>query len=513
MNYRIIAKYLAIVCLIIGASMTLSLPYTLPAAAGNKAMSWSALGGLVGAAAVSIVVGGLLWVAGRNATGQLFRKEAMATVGLSWIVAGLLGALPFLMSGTRSTPGRAMTVADAVFESVSGFTGTGATVITDLEDPNLVPRAILFWRSETHFLGGLGIMVLFVAILGQGSAGKTLMRTEMPGPDLETGQSRTQHAAWVFASIYLGLIVILVFALLVQGVTLFDSLCHAFGTIATGGFSTYNDSVAHFESVGVEMTIAVFMVLACMNFTLLYLLLLRRTRRLFADAEFRGYLLVLTIATVMVAGSCIYYSDCARWPEAFRYAFFQVASILTNTGFASCNFDEWNEFGRGILFVLMFVGGCAGSTSCSVKIIRYILLFKVIWHELEHAYRPTVVRPFTLGGQKIDRDEIRKQVLVYFCLLLIIFVSSWLMLDFFEPDAAWVRLGHTRHEKLMDLASGVGATLNGVGPGLGTIGAVENYSHFQSVSKLLFVLLMLLGRLELYVILVLFIPRFWRGLY
>jgi trk system potassium uptake protein TrkH len=355
-------------------------------------------------------------------------------------------------------------------------------------------------------------MVLFVAILGQGSAGKTLMRTEMPGPDKETGQSRTQHAAWAFTSVYLGLIVVLVVILLLQGVSLFDSLCHAFGTIATGGFSTYNDSVAHFGSVGVEMTIAVFMVLACTNFTLLYLLLLRRPKSLLADVEFRAYLLVLAGATALVVGSCLYYGDYGGWAGSLRYGFFQVASILTNTGFATDNFDEWNEIGRGTLFVLMFIGGCAGSTSCSVKIIRYVLLFKVIGHELEHAYHPTVVRPFTLGGKNIDQEGIRRQVLVYFCLLLIIFVSSWLALDFFEPDAAWSRLGHTRHEKLMDLASGVGATLNGVGPGLGTIGAVENYSHFQPESKLIFVLLMLLGRLELYAILVLFLPRFWRGL-
>jgi trk system potassium uptake protein TrkH len=228
--------------------------------------------------------------------------------------------------------------------------------------------------------------------------------------------------------------------------------------------------------------------------------------------EFRGYLLVLVAATALVVGSCLYYGDYEGWGSSIRYGFFQVASILTNTGFSTDNFDEWNEVGRGTLFVLMFVGGCAGSTSCSVKIIRYILLFKVIGHELEHAYHPTVVRPFTLGGKQVDQVEIRRQVLVYFCLLLIIFVSSWLALDFFEPDAAWSRLGHTRHEKLMDLASGVGATLNGVGPGLGTTGAVENYSHFQPESKWIFVLLMLLGRLELYVVLVLFLPQFWRGL-
>ena len=167
-----------------------------------------------------------------------------------------------------------MTIADAIFESASGFTGTGATVITNLEDPALVPRAILFWRSETHFLGGLGIMVLFVAILGHGSAGKALMLAEMPGPSKETGRSRVQHAAWTFTFIYVGLNAILTGLLVLQKMTVFDALCHSFGTIATGGFSTYNDSVAHFQSLGIEMTIAMFMVLACTNFALLYLLIL-----------------------------------------------------------------------------------------------------------------------------------------------------------------------------------------------------------------------------------------------
>jgi trk system potassium uptake protein TrkH len=354
-------------------------------------------------------------------------------------------------------------------------------------------------------------MVLFVAMLGHGSAGKTLMRAEMPGPSKETGQSRTQHAARVFATIYLGLTAILSFLLLVEGLTPFDALCHAFGTIATGGFSTYNDSVAHFGNATIEMTIAVFMVLACTNFTLLYLLLLWQPRRLLADVEFRVYLAVLVLATFLAMVFGVRYGDFGSVTEAFRYGFFQVTSILTNTGFATQNFDNWNEMGRGMLFSLMFIGGCAGSTSCSMKIIRHVLFLKIIWLELEHAYRPTVVRPLRLGGQPLEDKEIRKNVLVYFGLILLIFTVSWLLLDALEPDQAWTELGHQRHEKLMDCASGVAATLNGVGPGLGVIGAVENYSHFQPVSKMLFVLLMLLGRLELFVILVLFLPSFWRN--
>jgi len=491
--------------------MLFSIPWGLPALSGNETVETGACLALGGSIVVSLGLGALLAYFGRGAEGRLYRREAMATVGLSWVLAALLGALPFLLSGTHRGSDKHMTLADAIFESASGFTGTGATVITNLEDPALVPRAILFWRSETHFLGGLGIMVLFVAILGHGSAGKTLMLAEMPGPNKETGRSRVQHAAWTFTFIYLGLNTILTGLLMLQGMTAFDALCHSFGTIATGGYSTYNDSVAHFHSVGIEMTIAVFMVLACTNFALLYMLVLWRPKALLADVEFRVYLAVLVLATAFIMGFGLYYGDFSGFGESVRYGFFQVASILTNTGFATHNFDQWNEVGRGTLFLLMFVGGCAGSTSCSIKIIRHILFAKIIWMQTEHAWHPTVVRTLRLGGKPIEDPEVGKNVLVYFGLILSIFITSWLLLDILEPDQAWDVRGHARHEKLMDCASGIGATLNGVGPGLGTIGAVENYSHFQPLSKYLFVFLMMLGRLEIYPFLVLFIPQFWRN--
>ncbi len=511
MNYRLVARDLGIVSQLAGVAMLFSLPWAFPYLGGGEQTEGRAIAALLGTSTIAVILGVTLFLFGRQTSAHMYRKESMAIVGLSWIVMSMLGAIPFLLSGTQSAEGKPMTVADALFESASGFTGTGATVLTNVEDPRLVPRSILFWRSETHFLGGLGIMVLFVALLGQGSAGKALMRAEMPGPSKETGQSRTQHAARIFAFIYLGLTGLLTIALCLEGMTVFDSLCHAFGTVATGGFSTYNDSVAHFGSVAIEMTIAAFMVLACTNFTLLYLLVLWKPRHLLADVEFRVYVCILVAATFLVVVCGLRYGDFGNTGDAFRYGFFQVASILTNTGFATQNFDNWNEVARATLFVLMFIGGCAGSTSCSMKVIRHVLFLKIIWLELEHAYRPTVVRPLRLGGQMVEDREIRKNVLVYFGLTVLIIVASWMLLDVLEPDEHWSQLGHERHEKLIDCGSGVAATLNGVGPGLGVIGAVENYSHFQPASKLLFVLLMLLGRLELFVILVLFLPQFWRN--
>ncbi|MEZ6070394.1 MAG: TrkH family potassium uptake protein [Pirellulales bacterium] len=511
MDYRLLSKYLGIEVMLLGAAMLFSIPWCFPALGGGERFETEACLALLVTVLISLLLGGAMIHWGRGVHERFFRKEAMATVGLSWVLAALLGALPFLLSRTYRADDVPMTIPDAIFESASGFSGTGATVITDLDNPELVPRAILFWRSETHFLGGLGIMVLFVAILGQGLAGKALFRAEMPGPSKETGRSRAQHAAWAFTSVYLGLNVVLTLMLMVEGMSIFDALCHSFGTIATGGFSTYDDSVAHFHSLSIEVTIEVFMVIACTNFTLLYLLALAKPGELLRDPEFRVYIGIIVLATALTIGWGMRHGDFVSFGEALRYTSFQVVSILTNTGFATHNFSEWNEFGRGLLFLLMFVGGCAGSTSCSVKVIRHMVFAKAMWLELERVYRPNVVRPLLIGGKPFGDVDLRRDVIVYFAFILFIFITTWLLLDALEPDAAWVVHGHARHEKLIDCASGIGATLNGVGPGLGTIGAVENYSHFQPTSKLLFVVLMLLGRLELYPLLVMLIPGFWRS--
>ncbi len=516
MNYRIIAKYLGVVALMLAASMLVSLPWALPALRDAARVETRASLALLLSMGAATFVGVGLHYWGRKAKGHLFRREALAVVGLSWCLATLIGALPYLLSGTCKGPaiegssarGEPMTFIDAVFESGSGFTGTGATVITDLEDPELVPRAVLFWRSETHFLGGLGIMVLFVALLGQGSEGKAVMRAEVPGPHEDSSHARVQHAALAFTGIYVGLNVILTVLLLLEGMNLFDALCHAFGTIATGGFSTYNASVAHFDSVAIEMTITLFMAVSCVNFALLFSVVVLQPQKLYRDVEVRTYLAILLLSTLAVVLFGLRHGDFANILEAIRYSLFQVTSILTNTGFGTHDFDQWNEFGRGLLFLLMFVGGCAGSTSCSLKVIRHVIFWKVLGREVEKSYRPTVVRPIRIGSDTVG-NEIGNHVLFYFGLYLFTFVVSWLGLILIEPDSAWTDAGLSIQEKLIDCASGVGATLNGVGPGLGTIGTTKNFAHFQPASKLLLTVLMLLGRLEMIPVIVLFVPRFW----
>jgi trk system potassium uptake protein TrkH len=539
----------------------------------------------------------------------MFRKEAMAVVGLSWILATALGALPFYFSGTyrcasvrlfgenedplvyqsgffrwrvvwvptpqmppddyrlieevlnsgamgitaedlqKTTgwpdaperlerlveksdtwagvvilPGQEQTpedrednyrirwvkmgIADSLFESQSGFSTTGATVIADLEDPQLVPHCILFWRSSTHFLGGLGIIVVFVVILGQGSAGKALMRAEMPGPTKEGATARMQHTAWLFAGTYCALNIILAIILYFMDLTVFDALCHAFGTMATGGFSTYNASLGHFNSPLIEYTVILFMILAGSNFTLLFLLITRRSGILFRDIEWRTFVAAIGAVASLVVIIGLVYGDFSTTEEAVRFGLFQVVSIITTTGYGTSDFDTWNSFARGALFLLMFVGGCAGSTGGGMKVIRHILFFKILRLEIEHAYHPSIVRPLKLSGKPVEDPELHKNILVYFALILVIFVMSWMFVVTLEPDVTW---GKGIEHKLIDSASGVAATLNNIGPGLGTVGATQNYTFFSPVTKTLFVWLMMIGRLEIFSILVLFSFSFWRN--
>jgi len=525
---------LSIIATLLGVTMIFSLPWAWPVLSRDPSSDKFELYGFLGllfSLILCFIAGAWLRYIGRNEKGGvLYRKEAMAVVGLSWILATVLGALPFLLSGTCSGEDAAgnkihMNVADALFESQSGFSTTGATVITNLEDPELVPKCILFWRSSTHFLGGLGIIVLFVAILGQGSAGKALMRAEVPGVSKDGPRERMQHTAWVFAGIYCALTGVLAVLLLFGNMSVFDALCHAFGTLATGGFSTYNDSVAHFELTPgynfllIESVIILFMVIAGTNFTLLYFVCLRRPGKLMGDLEWRTYMAIILGVTVLVVTFGLHNDDFRKpehesWLEEFgasiRYGLFQVVAIITTTGFGTHNFDNWSSFGRGALFLLMFVGGCAGSTGGGLKVIRHILFHKVLYLEVEHSFRPNVVRPMRLGGEVIEDPDLRFNILLYFGLILFLFIFSWMLLVTIEPDSTWTEQNQPLSNKLVDVASSVAATLNNIGPGLGIVGAKENYASFSWYSKIVFTMLMMLGRLEIFVILVLFVPRFWR---
>jgi trk system potassium uptake protein TrkH len=336
-----------------------------------------------------------------------------------------------------------------------------------------------------------------------------------------------QHTALIFAAIYVGLNVLLTIIYKLEGMTVFDALCHAFGTMATGGFSTYNASLGHFDSASIEYTTIVFMILAGTSFTLLYLTLMGGPRILFRDVEFRAFVGIIAAVTVgaIIFGMLADDEGFDTFAGALRYGFFQVVSVLTTTGYGTADFDGWNNFGRGILLLLMFVGGCAGSTGGGMKVIRHILFYKILRLEIEKAHRPRVVRFITIGGSTIEDVKLAHGIVVYFSMILAIFVFSWLLLITFEPNSTWdntrlatetsselvAQLGqNTLDEKLLDSASAVAATLNNIGPGLGVVGTTQNYAGFSQQAKLLFVWLMMLGRVEVFSVLVLFFPSFWR---
>lgn len=535
MNWPLVFRLLGYLSMLIGGAMVVTLPWSFPVCGQTVVFEQSSFLGVAASIFICAVVSFILLMVGRRSGDEpLLRKEALAVVGLGWILSGLLGGLPYLLTPTYRQPGVAMSICDAVFESVSGFTTTGASVLTQLEVPadvpnceaaavrgeiGYVPRSVLFWRSFTHWLGGMGIIVLFVAILGQlGASGKALMRREVPGPLSDTVRPRIRDTAVLMWSIYLGLSGILTVLLLLQGMDLYTSLCHTFGTLATGGFSTRNSSIGAFQSLSVEVTIIVFMILAGTNFNLYYLLLRKtahrpghdRTQRLrafFSDPEFRAFLIIISVSTcaltAVLYGSQVYGSIAT----SARHACFNVVSVMTTTGYGTEDFAQWPEFTRAILILLMFVGGCSGSTGGGVKVIRFLVLWKVLKLEGERAFRPNLVQPLRLAGGRID-DSVGRDVLVYFCLIAVIFGTSWAGLLALEPGHQW--RGESAAEKLADCAGAVAATLNNIGPGLGICGPHGNYSAFSESSKLLLSMLMLFGRLELFAIIVLFIPRFWK---
>ena len=525
MNWRLLSKLLGSLALLVGVSMLLSVPWAFPLFGQTDRTEWAGLRGLGGSVVISAIVGGVLYRYGRESKGPVLRKEALAIVGLGWVLAGVLGALPYLLSGALAEPDRKMTIADCLFESVSGFSTTGASVLTELEDPAFVPRCVMFWRSFTHWLGGMGIVVLFVALLGgPGAAGKAIMRHEVPGPINSGARPRVKDTALLMWSIYVGLSVALTAIYMVEGLTLYHALCHSFGTMATGGFSTFNSSVGHFggpnsEFNAMEGTTVAFMFLAGTNFTLFYLVVRqmqdrprtpgRWLRPLLTDPEWRAYVgIVLGVASLLAL--TLWMQGLYGLFDSLRHGLFMSLTIITTTGYGTVDFLQWGEFAKGLLLACMFIGGCAGSTGGGVKVIRVVLFFKILWLQIERAYRPNIVKPLRLGRQPVD-ETVRTGVVLYLSLIVGIFLIGWLLLITIEPDATWRSAdSDLSSEKLLDSASAVISCLNNIGPGLGILGPKSNYAAFSDAGKLLLTLLMLLGRLEVYAIVVLFLPGFWR---
>ncbi|NOX54449.1 MAG: TrkH family potassium uptake protein, partial [Planctomycetes bacterium] len=413
MHWQLVIRSVGLLLVLVGASMAFSLPWALDGT-GIAPEERNGFEALLISMGIGIALGALLWWCTRRSPGQIYRKEALAIVGLGWFTCGLLGALPFVLSDVIPSP------IAAFFESVSGFTTTGSTVIADLRQ---VPRTILFWRSFTHWLGGMGIVVLFVALLGQiGAGAKQLLKFEVPGPITEGLRPRIRHTAMALWLIYIGLSAAEAALLLLAGLPIFESLCHTFGTMATGGFSTHNESVGfYYARPAVEGIIVVFMLLAGCDFTLHYAAVRRDWKTILRDTQLRTYLTILVVAVGLIFATLMVHDTHANPWDSLRVAVFNSVSIMTTTGFGTGgelgNFDQWPEFAKAILLLLMFIGGCAGSTGGGVKVIRYVLLWKVIRNEIELAFRPQVVRPLLIGGRPVSPD-VGRGVLVYFCCIL-----------------------------------------------------------------------------------------------
>ncbi len=481
-RFLAIQRVLGFLLMIFSLTMLLPIVASLYFADGT----WSAF-----AASFLIVLGSgaVIWFPVRNEDRELRRRDGFLVVALFWVVLGLFGSAPLLLSENPS-----MSFTDAVFESVSGLTTTGATVLTGLDS---LPQAILYYRQQLQWLGGLGIIVLAIAVLPMlGVGGMQLYRAEMPGPVKDTKLTpRVRETAKALGYVYLGITVVCGLAYWAAGMTIFDALCHAFSTVAIGGFSTHDASIAYFDSPLIEMIAVVFMFIAGVNFSLHFLAWRqRRLANYLTDPEFRAYLKLLAGLTLLVLVYLYLTGHYSTLTETFTKGLFQVVSIGTTTGFTTDNFVGWPGALPVLLILSSFVGGCAGSTAGGMKVIRWLLMYKQGLREVQRLVHPSASIIVKLGDKAVD-NRVVDSVWGYFAVYVVIFGALLLILlaDGADQITAW---------------SAIAATLNNLGPGLGDV--ANGYSDLNVVSKWSAVCAMVLGRLEIFTLLVLITPTFWR---
>ena len=419
---------------------------------------------------------------------SLYARDGFAVVALAWVLMSVFGALPFVISGDIPH------FVDAFFETVSGFTTTGASILTEIEP---LHRGILFWRSFTHWVGGMGVLVFVMAILPMSAGdghGMHLMRAEVPGPSVGKLVSRMGDTAKILYGIYLAMTVLEIVLLLLGGMSLFDACIHAFGTAGTGGFSSRNLSVGAYDSAYFDVVIGVFMLLFGVNFNLYYFLLIKRFRDVFRSEELRAYLLIVGAAVAAIAADIVHIYGTVGL--SLRYAFFQVASIITTTGFATADFNAWPEFSRAILVILMFIGACAGSTGGGVKVARVVILCKTSLGDMRKMLHPNAVTTVRFEGKPLTDRTIRS-VHLFLTVYILIFTISVLLLSLDRFD-------------LTTTFTAVAACINNIGPGLEVVGPMGNHAQFSPAAKLLLSFDMLVGRLEIFPMLLLFAPSIWK---
>lgn len=485
MNYRMIFKMVGIIALV--EAGLLIIPLIIGLALGENTV----LAFIV--TILSLIAFGILLILQKPESKKIYAKEGFIIVALSWIIVAVFGALPFYISGAIPH------FIDSLFETVSGFTTTGATILSNVE---IIPKSLLFWRSFTHWIGGMGVLVLVIAILPQADA-KTyyIFRAESPGPQVGKLVSKMRFTARILYGIYIALTAIEFILLLIGGMPVFDSLIHAFGTAGTGGFSNRNYSVGAYNNLYFEIVITVFMFIFSINFNLFYLILIKKFRQAIKSEEFRGLCVITTVSIILVTASLLVNSVYKTFGEALRYSSFQVISILSTTGYSTADFTTWPMTTQIILVILMFIGGSAGSTAGGLKISRVSILAKSCVSELKRAISPRTVYNIKYDDKPVD-NALSNSIKGYFALYSIIIAFSILIISITDGslpnDSGFVKI-----------VTSVITCINNVGPGLGIIGPLGNFQSFSITAKLILVFDMLIGRLEIFSILLLFYPKTW----
>ena len=483
MNFKMMGRFIARI-------IAIEMVFLLPALVISLCRSeWDAVWGFVYALLIMGGISGLLALLCRKA-GRLFgAREGLVCVGLSWVTLSILGCLPFFLSGHIPN------FIDALFETVSGFTTTGASILSDVES---LPKGLLYWRSFTHWVGGMGVLVFLLAISTGGEQGKGftmhLMRAESPGPDVGKLVPKMKQTAMILYAIYVVMTIINIIFLLFGKMNLLEAVCTAFGTAGTGGFGIRNDSLASFSPY-IQIVTTVFMFLFGVNFSCYYLLLLKQFRGVFKDEELRYYIGIAVTAVVLICLNI--YKLYGNVGETIRHAAFQVSSIMTTTGYTTADFDQWPAFSKGILLALMVIGACAGSTGGGIKVARVLLIFKSLRRNIRKILNPRKVMVVRNNGRAVD-ETVLDNTNAYLAAYVIIVIICYLVISI---DGFSIGTN----------ISAVLACFNNIGPGMEAVGPMMNFSAYSGLSKIMLSLAMLAGRLEIFPILVLLSRSAWKG--
>lgn len=477
MNYRMIIHILGYVLILESACMLLPLAC---AVIYGEYVAWTFLGCI----ALCLACGTLLRCL-KVKKHSMYAKEGLVIVSMSWILISIFGALPFKLSGAIPN------LVDALFETVSGFTTTGSSILTDIE---ALPKSLLFWRSFTHWIGGMGVLVFLMSLVRlSGGNNIYLLKAESTGPSVGKIVPKIQSSTKILYGMYSILTVAEMILLIAGGMKFYDAITISFGTAGTGGFAILNSSLATYTSYQ-QNVVTIFMLLFGIDFSLYYLLLIGKVKEVFRSEELRGYIGIVFLSIILIWLNISGLYD-SIW-TALKHSAFQVATIITTTGYATDNFNVWPELSKAILVILMFIGACAGSTGGGIKVCRIMILFKSIIKELMVTVHPKITKKITMNGRIVEHETVRT-VNVFFAAYLIIFVFALLIisLDNFDFTTNF---------------TAVAATLNNIGPGLNVVGPIGNFSGYSNLSKIVLSFCMLIGRLEVFPMLILFSPYTWK---